>query len=60
MSLLAVPSALVAVTVTGYRPRLPAAGVALMVAVPLPMSVKVSPAGIWPVFRSPGGGTRWW
>src|SRR5262249_20285172 len=44
-----VPTPLAAVNVSGYEPALPAAGVPVSVAVPLPLSVNVTPAGNAPV-----------
>src|ERR1700712_641070 len=45
-----------AVRLSGYVPPLPAAGVPDRVAVPLPLSVKVSPAGRVPVLLITGVG----
>ena len=47
---------LVALTEIGYVPAVPAAGVPDSVAVPLPLSVKLTPLGSVPVFDSDGAG----
>jgi hypothetical protein len=50
------PTPFVAVMVIGYEPAVPAAGVPPMVAVPLPLSVNVTPLGNVPDFASAGAG----
>ena len=49
--------ALVAVIVNGYVPPVPLAGVPEMVAVPLPLSTKLSPLGSVPDSDSAGAGS---
>lgn len=51
-----VPAELVAVMVMEYNPAVPEAGVPETVAVPLPLSVKVTPEGRAPVSERAGGG----
>jgi hypothetical protein len=66
---LVVPAELLAVMVKGYVPPAPGAGVPVRVAVPLPLSLKVTPAGSVPdsdrvgagnpvvvTWKDPGGG----
>ncbi len=51
-----VPALLLAVSVIGYTPMAPLVGVPEIVAVPLPLSAKVTPAGRAPLLVSFGAG----